>query len=72
MLALQIKLKASNIIQTLEEMAVLMYELLTSDPSSAITTHACACFGKAFRVASAHICPQPLPDQPLNRIIECL
>jgi hypothetical protein len=39
-LAFQMELNASGVVQTLEEMAVLTHELLTSDPSSAFTTRA--------------------------------
>jgi CHAT domain-containing protein/tetratricopeptide (TPR) repeat protein len=67
-LATQMMLTASDVVQTLEEMSVLTHELLTSDPSSAFTTLAITVFALAF---SPKI-PLPFPDQPLNRIIECL
>ena len=67
-LALQMKLKASDVVQTLEEMTALTQELLTSDSSSDYATRASSCFTRAV----AHILPEPCPDQRLNRIIECL
>jgi CHAT domain-containing protein len=67
-LAHQMELKASDVVQTLEEMAVLTHELLTSDPSCDDTNHAIAFFLSAL----ASKFPYPFPDQPLNQIIECL
>jgi hypothetical protein len=59
---------ASDAVQTLEEMAFLTHELLTSDPSSDSSTCASACFTGAV----AHKLPDSFPDQPLNQIIKCL
>ncbi|KAN0140706.1 CHAT domain containing protein [Lactarius tabidus] len=67
-LEFQMELKASDVVQTLVEMAVLTHELLTSDPSSANTTSAIAHFVGAL----SHKLPLPFPDQPLNQIIKCL
>ncbi|KAN0142079.1 CHAT domain containing protein [Lactarius tabidus] len=67
-LALQTELKASDVVQTLEEMAVLTHELLTSDPSGDDTTRAMVVFARALLPDL----PDSLPDQVLNQIIECL
>jgi CHAT domain-containing protein len=67
-LALQMELKTCDIVQTLEEMAILTYELLTSDPSSTDTTVAVGALSESL---SSEV-PYPFPDQPLNQIIECL
>ena len=67
MLAFQMKLKASDVVQTLEEMTALTQELLTSDPSSVLTTLTSACFTRAVRSL-----PELPPDRRLNEIIECL
>jgi hypothetical protein len=67
-LEFQMELKACDKVQIFEEMAVLVHELLTSDPSSDNTTRAIAVFARALSTEL----PQPFPDQPLNRIIECL
>jgi hypothetical protein len=67
-LAVQMELKASDLVQTLEEMAILTHELLTSDPSSAFTTHAIVVFVFALNRGL----PLPFPDEPMNQIIKCL
>jgi tetratricopeptide (TPR) repeat protein len=67
-LALQMALKASDVVQTLEEMAVLTEELLTSDPSSDNSTCASACFTRAVE----HKRPELSPDRLLDEIIKCL
>jgi CHAT domain-containing protein len=67
-LAFQMESNASDAVQTLEEMAFLTHELLTSDPSSDSSTCASACFTGAV----AHKLPDSFPDQPLNQIIKCL
>ena len=67
-LAFQMYLKASDVIQTIEEMTALTQELLTSDPSSDHTTRASACFARAV----AHILPEPSPDRLFDEIIDCL
>ena len=66
-LSVQIELKARDIVQTLEEMTSLTQELLTSDPSSDLTTHASTCFARAV----AHILPELSPDL-WNELLECL
>jgi hypothetical protein len=68
-LEFQITLKTSDIVQTLEEMAVLTQELLTLDPSSTFTTRSCTHFLNAFGHGGR---PYPVPPQPLNKIIDCL
>jgi CHAT domain-containing protein len=67
-LAVQMSLKASNVVQTLEDMAVLTQELLVSDPSSDDTTRAIALFAGVL----AHNLPELPPDRLLNQSIECL
>ncbi|KAN0141182.1 hypothetical protein V8E53_000938 [Lactarius tabidus] len=67
-LAFQIELKASNVVQTLQEIAVLTHELLTSDPSSDDTTGAITQFSRAL----APKFPEPFPEELLNQIIKCL
>ena len=67
-LTLQMHLKACDVVQTLEELTALTHELLTSDPSSSLTTHATACFTSAL---STHKLPELSPEL-LNEIIECL
>jgi CHAT domain-containing protein len=67
-LALQLELKACNIVQTLEELAVITHELLDSDPSNADTTRAITLLTGAL----SHEFPQLFPSRPLNLIIECL
>ena len=66
-LSVQMKLKARDVVQILEEMTALTQELLTSDPSSDATTRASACFARAV----SHIMLELSPDL-LNEIIECL
>ncbi|KAN0140705.1 CHAT domain containing protein [Lactarius tabidus] len=68
-LASQMELKASDVVQTLEEMAVLTHELLASDPSSALTTHTTAVFAR--RALSSDL-PDPFPEESLNQLIQCL
>ncbi|KAN0141130.1 CHAT domain containing protein [Lactarius tabidus] len=67
-LALQMELKACDIVQTLGEMTTLTHELLTSDPSITDATIAVGAFSEAL---SSNV-PYPFPNQPLNQIIECL
>jgi hypothetical protein len=66
--AIQMVLKTSDVVQTLEKMAVLTHELLTLNPSSAPTTRAISAISQ---VLSPDL-PFPFPDQPLNKIVECL
>ena len=67
-LELQIKLKASDVAQTLEEMTALTQELLITDPSSDDTTHAITSLARGRRF------PEFLSLSPdlLNEITECL
>ncbi|KAN0141160.1 CHAT domain containing protein [Lactarius tabidus] len=69
-LGFQLELKASDVIQTIEEMAALTHELLTSDPSCDETTTAVAIFAQALKSKL----PKPFQDQDqaLNQIIACL
>ena len=67
-LELQMSLKASDVVQTLEEMTALTKELLTSDPSSDLTTYASASFATTIRRKY----PELSPDRLLDEIIECL
>ena len=69
-LGLQMELKASDAVQTLEEMTALTQELLTSDPSSDDTTHAITCFASV--VGRARLGLSNLSLDLLNEIIECL
>ena len=66
-LSVQMKLKAGDIVQTVEEMTALTQELLTSDPSSDHTTRASACFANSIGPKVFE-----LPPDLLNEIIECL
>ncbi|KAN0141139.1 CHAT domain containing protein [Lactarius tabidus] len=69
-LSFQMWFKASDhVVQTLEEMAVLTHELLTSDPSCGETTVAITILAEALCICNH---PYPFPDQPLNQIIACL
>ena len=67
-LAFQMKLKASDVVQTVEAMIALTQELLISDPTSDHTTRASAWFARA----AAHILPELSPERLWNEIIECL
>ena len=66
-LSLQMVLKASDVVQTLEEMTTLTQELLTSDPSTGPTTDAIAFFARAVEFKVNELSPDLL-----NEIIECL
>ena len=67
-LTMQLELKASDVIQTFEEMTALTQELLTSDPSSGQTTRASAFFATAAVNQLRELSLDPL----LNEVIECL
>ena len=67
-LELQMELKASDLVQTLEEMTALTQELLTSDPSSDHTTSASASLARAITMNF----PAQFPELLLNAVIECL
>ncbi|KAN0140695.1 hypothetical protein V8E53_001522 [Lactarius tabidus] len=66
-LAFQMELNASGVVQTLEEMAVLTHELLTSDPSSAFTTRAIVVLASSPHSDKLFLL---LPLHLLNQIIE--
>ena len=66
-LSLQMVLKASDVVQTVEEMTALTQELLTSNPSTDLTTGAIACFARAVGSKIYELSPDLL-----NEIIECL
>jgi tetratricopeptide (TPR) repeat protein len=70
-LVVQLELNASDVVQTLEEMAVLTHELLTLDPSSADTTDAIAAFARA---PLSDLLLDSFSDRPqaLNQIMKCL
>ncbi|KAH9013397.1 CHAT domain-containing protein [Lactarius hengduanensis] len=67
-LAWQVELEARNVMQCIEEMAVLCHELLTLEASDDGTTNSITCFARAvlFKILEWE------PDQPLNQVIECL
>jgi hypothetical protein len=67
-LAFLVELGASNVVQDVEEMAVLCHGLLTSDASDDFTTRSISVFTRA--VASKF--HPSVPDQPLDQVIECL
>ncbi|KAH8978916.1 CHAT domain-containing protein [Lactarius hatsudake] len=69
-LAYQVEFGAHNLMQCMEEMAVLCYELLTSNASDNDTTRirSITCLAT---VVSSKITPS-MPDQLLNQVIECL
>ena len=61
-------LKAGYGVQIHEDMTDLTQELLTSDPSSALTTDAIACFSRAIE----NQLPVLSPDRVLDEVIECV
>src|SRR6266702_2493776 len=67
-LAFQAELEAGNVMQNIEEMAVLCHELFTSGASDGDTTRSITLFS---RVVSSKI-RLGVPNQPLDRPIECL
>ena len=67
-LEMQMLLKASDGVQTLQEMTAITHELLTSDPPSDHTTSASACFARAVGRKLHELSP----DRLLNDIMECL
>ncbi|KAH8991526.1 CHAT domain-containing protein [Lactarius akahatsu] len=67
-LALRVKLEASNIVQNIEEMATLCHELLASDASEYDTTHSVTLFS-GLVLSKIHLW---LPDRPLDKVIKCL
>jgi hypothetical protein len=69
-LALQVELKAGDVLEIIEEMAALFHELLTSDASDIYITGSITVFAEV--VLSKISWPFQLPDQLLNPVIECL
>src|SRR6266702_800621 len=67
-LAFQAGLEASDVVQCIEEMAVLCHELLTLDSSGGDATHPITRFAMVVR-SKTHLWAL---DQPLNQVIECL
>ena len=67
-LAIQLQLGASSTVHTIEEMAVLCNELLTSDGSDDDTTHAVTLIS-GLVLSKIDLW---LPDRPLDQVIECL
>ncbi|KAH9024164.1 CHAT domain-containing protein [Lactarius pseudohatsudake] len=67
-LAFQVELDASNVVQCIEEMSALSHELLTLDPSDSNTTLSVSLFSTAVTSKISLW----VPDQPLNQVIECL
>ncbi|KAI9441951.1 hypothetical protein BJY52DRAFT_1377631 [Lactarius psammicola] len=67
-LALQVELEAGNVMQNIEEIAVLCHELLTSDASEGVTTHSVTVLSDVVRSKFGLW----VPEQPLDQVIECL
>ncbi|KAH9057550.1 CHAT domain-containing protein [Lactarius vividus] len=67
-LALRVKLEASNVVQNIEEMATLCYELLTSDAPEGDATHTVTLVSGLI-LSKIHLW---LPDRPLDKVIKCL
>ncbi|KAI9441131.1 CHAT domain-containing protein [Lactarius psammicola] len=68
-LASQVELEAGNVMQNIEEMAVLCRELLTLNASDSDTTGSITLFTRV--VAGSKILPLG-PDPPSNQVIDCL
>ncbi|KAH9032343.1 CHAT domain-containing protein [Lactarius deliciosus] len=67
-LALRVKLEASNIVQNIEEMATLCHELLASNASEYDPTHSVTLVS-GLVLSKIHLW---LPDRPLDKVIKCL
>jgi CHAT domain-containing protein len=67
-LAIQVEWEARNVMQNIGEMAALSRELLTLDMSDVNTTRSFFLFFTAL-LSKLH---QPVPDQPMEQVIECL
>ena len=67
-LAFQVELEASNVMQNIEDMAVLCQELLTLDASDCDTTRSVT----VLTTAVLSKIGLRVPDQPLDQVIECL
>ncbi len=70
-LALQVELEAGNVMQNVEEMAVLCRELLTLDMSVVDITRTSRAISPFVGAVLSKIRPG-VPDQPLDQVIECL
>ncbi|KAI9441138.1 hypothetical protein BJY52DRAFT_1217028 [Lactarius psammicola] len=64
----QVELEAGNVLQNIEEMAVLCHELLTSDPSSDETTLSVTTLSNVVQSKL----PLFIQGQPMDQLIECL
>ena len=71
-LALQMELKASDTVRTLEEMTALTLELFTSDPSSTYTTYATLLFSNIAIELKIKLQIPELSLDLLNKMIDCL
>jgi len=67
-LAFQAELEAGNVMQNIEEMAVICRELLALDMSDVYTSHSITLFARAVR-SKIRLW---VPDRPLDQGIECL
>jgi len=67
-LAFQVELEASNVVQNIEEMAILCHELLTSDGSEDDTAHSVTLIS-GLVLSKVRLW---LPDRPLDQVIKCL
>ncbi|KAI9433840.1 CHAT domain-containing protein [Lactarius indigo] len=67
-LAIRVKLEASNTVQNIEEVATLCPELLTSDASEDDTTHTVTLLSELI-LSKVRLW---LPDRPLDKVIRCL
>ncbi|KAI0298175.1 CHAT domain-containing protein [Multifurca ochricompacta] len=68
-LALQVELKSSNVIKSIEEMAILCHELLTLDNLTGFPTRAIITLA---RVAIEEFSLLNIGKRPLGQVIECL
>jgi CHAT domain-containing protein len=67
-LKFQVEFGAGNVVQNIEEIAVLCHELLTSDASEDDTTHAVTLISELI-LSNVRLW---LPDRPLDLVIKCL
>jgi hypothetical protein len=67
-LAQQVQLEAGNVMQNIQDMAVLSRELLTLGTSDVDTTHLIILIHGVVRTNIQ----TGVPDQPLDELIECL
>src|SRR6266702_5166634 len=71
-LAFQVELEAGNVMENIEEMAVLCHELLTSDASEGVTANSVTILSDVIRSKFDLRELLQVPDQPLDQVIECL